>query len=146
MLTPTCHSPCVIRPKLSNTHYSLSCCLSHDCNTPSTFTPPGAPSQPSLRMPALATPKKVPAFTKVSTCFQLKNHPVYPTLGAPEQTCRQGSVEEEFWKYASGTLSAPETNLLMFWVVSHSSYYCTVTDPPLCRQIRLSFPLSLWSL
>src|SRR6266404_7090833 len=30
MLTTTHHSPCVIGPKLSNTHYSLSCCLSPD--------------------------------------------------------------------------------------------------------------------
>src|SRR6266404_1557540 len=27
-----CHSPCLIGPKLSNRHYSLSCCLSHDRN------------------------------------------------------------------------------------------------------------------
>src|SRR6266404_7061338 len=32
MLTTTRHSPCLIGPKLSNTHYSLSCCLSHNRN------------------------------------------------------------------------------------------------------------------
>jgi len=27
-----CHSPCLIGPKLSNRHYLLSCCLSHNRN------------------------------------------------------------------------------------------------------------------
>ncbi len=64
-------------------------------------------------------PTKLPPYAKTLTCFQLKDHPIYPGLNSSDP---MGGVEDEFTKYTSGPLMSCKTDILVYWEVSPVSH------------------------
>ena len=60
--------------------------------------------------------KPVPAYMKAMSKYQLKGKPT-PVVGQSQST-----EDEEFSRYKTGSLSAPDTDLINFWEVCVSNY------------------------
>ena len=79
---------------------------------------------PALTQHAPATPLKSSKFrkslrSKVVSSFQLDDHLVDKLLNV-DASLHQGTVQEEFNKYTTASLSVLETDILHFWEVSHT--------------------------
>jgi hypothetical protein len=82
-----------------------------------------SPAPQPLAQCAPATPLKSSGFRKSSSSkavsrFQLDNHIDDELLSNVDASPRQGTVQEEFDRYTTASLSRLETDILHFWDVS----------------------------
>jgi hypothetical protein len=92
-------------------------------NQPSADTLSAAP--PALARHAPATPLKSSKLrkstrSKAVSRFQLDSHMVDEFLDSVDSSPRQGTVQEEFDKYTTASVSPLETDILHFWEVSYT--------------------------
>jgi hypothetical protein len=71
------------------------------------------------RTPAPLSPVKVPAFAALPSRFKIKESPIYPGLSSTSTSSRKATVDEEYRRYISASLSPPDTDILSFWEVSY---------------------------
>ena len=75
----------------------------------------------------------LPSYTRTSTHFRLKDHPIYLALNNPDQ----GGVEDESVKYILSPSSLEKTNILVYWQVSLILYLIKSTLTQLTLPIGL---------
>ena len=83
----------------------------------------------------------LPSYTRMSTCFQVKDHPIYPGLNNPDQ----GGVKDEFVKYILSPLLLEKTDILVYWQVSLILYLIESMLKwlvlPIGPQVRIPYTL-----